>query len=243
MVRVFRFLPWLLVVAVGALVALPRVAAAADNPPVPQLSVQSQGIVSAKPDLAIVSLGASVRRTTAEEAFNQANALMAQVNDFLRSQGIADRDISTRQFSLSPEYGRQQGDAPAPIVAWRAVNGESVKIRDFTMIGPAIEGSARILGNDAQLSGIAFTIENTDDLAAQARAQAIANAKAKAEQMAAAAGVRLVRILSISENFSPPPAPRVAVPAPNVAAAAAPVEVSAGEQNVTVTVSITWEIQ
>jgi uncharacterized protein YggE len=241
MARVYRVLPWLMLAAIGALVALPG-AAAAQEPPVPQLSVQSQGIVSAKPDLAIVSLGASVRRTTSDEAFNQANALMAQVNDMLRTLGIADRDISTRQFSLQPEYGRQQGDAPAPIVAWRAINGESVRIRDFTRVGPAIEGAARILGNDAQISGISFTIENTDPLAAQARTQAIANAREKAEQMASAAGVRLVRILSISENLSPPPSPVARVPAAPTALAAAPVEVSAGEQNITVTVSITWEI-
>ncbi|MGH2600951.1 MAG: SIMPL domain-containing protein [Dehalococcoidia bacterium] len=242
MVRVPRIVPWLALALLGAVVAWPRGAAAQEAPPTPQLSVSGQGTVSVRPDVAIVAMGAAVRRDNAQEAFDQANALAGSLTQFLRGQGVAERDITTRQFNLSPEFGRQEGDAPRPIVAWRAANLLSVKIRDFSTIGATIDGAIRILGSDAQLSGISFTIEDTDTVARQARDEAIANAKQRAEQMAEAAGVRLVRILSITETSAPPPRPVPVAAAPAVADRSVAAEVAPGEQNITVTVEIVYEI-
>src|SRR5689334_8159439 len=112
-IRVPRLVGLSALVLMLAVAALPGVASA-DSP--------------ARPDLAIVTLGASVRRDNSDAAFTQANALMTQVSQMLRTQGIAERDVSTRQFNLSPEFGRANGDAPAPIVAWRAVNIVAIKI-------------------------------------------------------------------------------------------------------------------
>lgn len=236
-----RYVLWLLPVLAGAMLVLPR-PAVADEPETPRLTVRGQGTVSVRPDVALVTMGASVRRETAQEAFDAANSAVANLTAFLRAQGIAERDIATRQFSLSPEFGRQQGDQPPPLVAWRSVNTVSVKMRDFATIGGIIDGAVRILGSDAQVSGISFTVENTDAVARQARDQAIANARERAQQIATAAGVRLVRIISITETSAPPPTP-VALAAP---AAAAPVaqraEVAPGEQNIIVTVEIVYEI-
>lgn len=235
-----RYVLWLLPVIVGAVLLMPR-PAAAQEPEIPSLTVRGQGTVSVRPDLAVVTMGASVRRETAQEAFDAANSAVAGLTAFLRAQGVAERDIATRQFSLSPEFGRQQGDQPAPLVAWRSVNTVSVKLRDFATIGSVIDGAVRILGSDAQVSGIGFTVENTDAVARQARDQAIANARERAQQIATAAGVRLVRIISITETSAPPPTP-VALAAPVAAAPAARAEVAPGEQNITVTVEIVYEI-
>jgi uncharacterized protein YggE len=227
---------------VAGMITAPRGALADEEPPVPKLTVRGQGVVGTRPDVAIITLGAAVRRDSADAAFEQATSLVNQLNQFLRGQGIAERDVTTRQFNLTPEFGRQQGDAPAPLVGWRATNILAVKVRDFSKIGPTIDGGARILGNDAQISGISFTVEDTTAAASQARAQAIAEARARAEEIAAAAGVRIVRILSISETSAPPPAPvafAAAAPAPLAARA---VEIAPGEQNLIVTVEIVYEI-
>lgn len=243
-----RLLRWLSVpafIVLLAAAAMPGVASAQEAER-PSITVRGQGVVSVRPDLAFVTMGASVRRETAAAAFEQANALVAQLNQILRDAGVPERDVQTRQFSLSPEFGRSTGDGPAPIVGWRAVNLLSIKIRDFGRIGAIIDAGARALGNDAQISGITFTVEDTDAVARQARDQAIANARERAQQMAAAAGVRIVRVLSITETSAPPPTPvALAAPAPGVAAAAAPraAEVAPGEQNITVTVEMVFEIE
>ncbi len=242
--RPLRYLlPAAALAVVAGVIAAPRGASADEEPPVPKLTVRGQGVVSTRPDVAIITLGAAVRRDSADAAFEQATALVNQLNQFLRGQGIEERDVTTRQFNLTPEYGRQQGDAPAPLVGWRATNVLAVKIRDFSKIGPTIDGGARILGNDAQISGISFTIEDTEAATRQARTQAVANAQQHAQELATAAGVRLVRILSINETSSPPPVPvafsAAAAPAPLAARA---VEIAPGEQNVTVSVEIVYEI-
>jgi uncharacterized protein YggE len=245
--RPFRFLlsaavPAVLVMVAGIMTS-PRAATAAEEPLVPKLTVRGQGVVSTRPDLAVVTLGAAVRRDSADAAFEQATSLINQLNQFLRSQDIPERDVTTSQFSLMPEYGRQQGDAPPPLVGWRATNLLAVKIRDFSKIGPTIDGAARILGGDAQISGISFTIEDTEAATQQARAEAVANAQQHAQELAAAAGVRLVRIIAVTETAAPMPRPvAFAAPAPPGVAAARAVEIAPGEQNVTVSVEIVYEI-
>lgn len=239
--RPFRFLSWIALALVVVTVAAPGIISANDGDTVPKLTVRGQGVVSVRPDVAIVTLGAAVRRDTADAAFEQANALIAQLNQALRQLGIPEQDVTTRQFSLTPEYGRQQGDAPAPLVGWRATNMVSIKIRDFSRLGPTIDQAARILGSDAQISGISFTIEDTAAATRQARNQAVQNAQLQAQELAATAGVRLGRILSIAEVSTPPPMP-VAFAAPAPVAARA-VEISPGEQMLTVTVEIVYEIQ
>lgn len=243
--RTLRLLP-LAALLVGILtIALPG-SVSAQTPPEqpPQLTVRGQGNVSTRPDLAVVTLGASVRRESAGQAFNRSNELISQVFTALREQGIdTERDVTTRQFSLSPEYGRPPQDGgPAPLVAWRAVNILSIKIRDFGKIGPVVDASAAILGNEAQISGISFTLENSAAAARQARDAAIADARARAQQIAEAAGVRLVRVLSINET-SAPSAPVVRAATSAVAAAPAPTEVSAGELTISVSVEIIYEIE
>lgn len=243
MARLLRAFPLALTALLFAGVALPRIASADETPA--HLTVRGQGLVSVRPDVAVITMGANVRRETADDAFNQANTLIAMLNAALRAQGIAERDVQTRQFSLSPEYGRQNGDAPAPLIGWRAINTVSIKLRDFSTIGAVVDTGARILGNDGQISSISFTVEDTDAIARQARAAAITNARERADQIAAAAGVRLVRVLSINETSAPPPSPvALAAPAGVALAAAAPraAEVSPGDQTLSVTVEIIYEI-
>ena len=248
MLRLSRLAPAAAVALLAVGLAVPRPAAAQVAPGAEpsRLFVTGQGVVSARPDVALVTMGAVVRRDTANEAFERANTLMNGLNDILRGQGIAERDVTTRQFNLTPEFGRPpDGGGPAPIVAWRATQLLSIKIRDFTRIGPVIDAGARLLGNDAQISGISFTVENTDAVTRQARDAAIANARERASQIAEAAGVRLVRIVSISESSAPPPTPQqfnVGVAAAAPAPARQAPEVAPGEQNLTVTVQITYEI-
>lgn len=212
----------------------------------PRLSVRGQGVVTAQPDVAFLTLGASVRRETAGAAFGRTEQLIAALTDSLRANGVAERDIQTRQFNLSPEFGRPQGNEPAPLLGWRATHTVTVKLRDFARIGTTIDDAVAALDGEAIVQGISFTIEDTNALASQARAEAIRAARTRAEEMAGQAGVRLVRILSIQETSAPPPTP-VRAAAPQVAGvAAAPAlaaEISPGEQTITVTVEVVYEIQ
>lgn len=205
--------------------------------------VQGQGVVAARPDVATLAVGASVRRPSASEAFNRAAELITNLTTVLRAGGVPDSDIQTRQLTLTPEFGRAPEGAPPPIVAWRATHILAVRLRDFTRIGRLIDDAVQALGDEALLQGISFGIEDTAPLAARARAAAMADARAKAEDLAARAGVRLGRVLAIDEVSAPAPAPqRLPAPAP-VAGQVSAIEVAPGEQTVTVLVRVRYAIE
>ncbi len=234
----------LVVIAIALLLAVPTLAPIAPARAQEQphgIKVSGQGIVTAKPDIAYLTLGASVRRDSAGAAFDRAESLIAALTETLRGAGVDERDIQTRQFSLGPEFGRSTDNNPPPVVGWRATHTVTVKLRDFGRIGTTIDAAVRALGDEAAIQGISFAIENTDALAGRARALAIDNARAKAEEMAARAGVRLGAVLSIDEISAPAPAPERAVAAPAAAPSFA-AQISPGELSVSVTVEVVWAI-
>lgn len=221
-----------------------RTARAEDQPS--GIRVRGQGVITARPDVAFLGIGASVRRDSAGEAFNRAEQLIGAVTDSLKANGIAERDIQTRQFSLSPEYGRSNDNSPPPVIGWRATHTLSVKVRDFGRIGKTIDDAVAMLGNDAQIQGITFAIEDTDALASRARAEAIQNARDKAEEMAARAGVRVGKLLFLQEVSSPPPTPVPAAQAGVALRAATPApvaDISPGELTVNVIVEAIFAIE
>lgn len=207
------------------------------------IRVRGQGIVAARPDIATVVLGTSVRRPSAGEAFDRASERTTALMSVLQAAGVPERDIQTRQLTLTPEYGRAPEGAPPPLVAWRATHLLAVRLRDFSRIGRVIDDAVQALGDEALVQGVSFGIEDTAQLAARARAAAMDDARAKAEDLAARAGVRLGRVLAIDEVSAPAPAPqRTAVPAPAAGQVSA-IEIAPGEQTVTVLVSVRYAIE
>ena len=257
--RPIRFLfPALAVLMLAGAAAVRPVPAGAqpggDSDQFTGVRVRGQGTVTARPDVAFLSLGTSVLRDTPGAAFDTASGRIATLTEALRANGVAENDIQTRELSLFPEYRNlpppAPGEPPPPpqLVGWRARYFVAAKIRDFTRLGGTVDAAVRALGEEAVVQGISFGIEDTDALVARARDEAVSNARAKAEQMAARAGARLGRLISLEEISSPGPTPvraPTAVPAPQRPAAAAPAEapVSPGEQTITVIVEAVWAIE
>lgn len=243
--RLSRLLAVALTAALVPLAVQVRGAQAQEQPR--GIRVSGQGIVTAAPDVAFLTLGASVRRETAGDAFTRAEELVAALTDVLKAEGVAERDIQTRQFSLTPEYGRTVENTPAPLIGWRAVHTVSVKLRDFSKIGGTIDRGVTALGAEALVQGISFGIEDTNALIARARDAAIANARGKADAIAGRMGVRVGRLLYVSETSAPPPTPTEnaadVAAAPAFGGASRAAVISPGEQSLTVTVECIFDIE
>lgn len=221
------------------------------SPPGPTgIRVTGQGVVTAAPDVAVVTLGASVRRETAGEAFDRAEQLVSALFAVLQTNGVPERDIQTRDVSLFLErLPPRTPEEPPPPPAWRARYFLTVKLRDFDRIGRVIGEGVAALEEAAELQGVVFRIDNPDPLIARARAAAAANAREKAELLARGLGARLGQLLSAQELFSPTPTP-VPVPRPAVppgalvtASVPEPPPVAPGELSVTVTVEAFFAIE
>ena len=218
-------------------IALSTSSGAAQAQTARMITMGGHGEVHATPDTAMLSAGVSTQGPTAAAALAANNSRMQAVMAAIRKLGVADKDIRTSNFSVSPQYATG-GDAPR-ITGYQASNQVDVRLEDVSKLGAALDGLVTAGAN--QMRGVSFLIRNDAELLSEARAAAVAEARAKAETFAKAAGVSLGSILSISEEGSPGPRPLYAMQAPVAMAKAVPVAM--GEQSVAADVTIIWEIK
>jgi uncharacterized protein YggE len=204
------------------------------------ISVSGTGNASGAPDLALLDLGVSTEGKTVKEARDSAATAMNDVSDALKGDGVADKDIQTRQFRIEPEY--QYPDGKQELIGFRVTNIVEVKVRDLDRVGEVVDDVATAGGDVVQVQGLSFTIEKPEDLRAQAREKAMADARARAEDLAGLAGVKLGKPISVNESTTTPPSSTFqAVPAARGAGEATPIE--AGELEVSVTVDVLFAIE
>lgn len=205
---------------------------------IPTLSLTGDGIVNAKPDLAIVQVGVEVTAKTAKDAIAQNSKQLAAALDAAKAAGIEARDLQTAGISLNPDSVRPDRTQPVRIVGYQALNAVTIRVRDLGKLGGLLDQLVVAGANDIQ--GIRFSIADRTPLIEQARQAAIKDVLRKAEVYAEAANVRIVRILSMNEqSFDTPPAPL----AMQRAQAARPdVPVEAGELAFRVRVNASFEI-
>jgi uncharacterized protein YggE len=227
--------------AIAILIALSAPLAAQDNPPT--LSANGEGAENAAPDIAIVSLGVLSRADTARAALDANNAEMQEVIQTIRGEAIADKDIATSGFSISPVFDQNQRPlpdgsmTPPKIVGYQVSNEVRVVVRDLDKTGSVLDKAVTAGANQA--ASISFDIEDRRALVDKAIEAAIADAKRKADLMAEAAGVRLVRVLNVNANEGGGFVRReMMAMAPKDAA----VPVMGGELAISANASITWEI-
>lgn len=232
-----------LLVAAG-LTLLPAAAYAADTTTPATLTLSGDGVVSAAPDMAIVSLGVVKEAETADAALSANNTAMKKALAALKDAGVADKDIATSSFTIDPvmSYPPQKSDGTqeAPkITGYRVSNAVTVKLHGIAEAGGLLDKVIRVGANDVR--GVSFTVDDQDSLMDEARIAAIKKLESRADLYAKTGGFTLKRILAISEGGEATP------PMPMMMTKAAPqsdaVPFSAGEQDIRATVNITWEIE
>jgi uncharacterized protein YggE len=205
------------------------------------LTMSGQGEVRAAPDTVTLSAGVTSEAPTAAAALAANTARMQSVFAALKKLGLADKDMQTANFSVSPQMAPQTANnnsQPPHVTGYQVSNQLQLRLDDVSRLGPAID--ALVTAGANQMNGIDFAIKDSAPLLAAARADAVSDARAKAEIYAKAAGVSLGPILSIGENAGQGPRPvYMALP---MARAAKAVPVAAGEESITAEVSIVWEI-
>lgn len=221
--------------ALALVLLTPGMAAAQELPRA--ITMSGHGEAHGQPDTAMLSAGVSVDAPTAAAALADANKKMQAVLVTLRRQGIADRDIQTRNFAVQPQFAMGNGNAPR-VTGYQVVNQVEVRVNNIGQLGQTLD--ALVSAGANQINGVNFSIHDPQPLLAQARADAVADARAKAEAFAKAAGVAMGAIVSIRENGGGGISP-VIFAAPMARSASVPVAL--GEQTVGADVTISWELK
>ncbi|HWF64007.1 MAG TPA: SIMPL domain-containing protein [Rhizomicrobium sp.] len=201
------------------------------------ITMSGHGETHGKPDTAMLSAGVSMDAPTAAAALAAANKEMQAMLAALKSLGVPDKDIQTRNFSVRPQYATGNGEAPR-VTGYQVMNQVEVRLQDIGKLGPTLD--ALVSAGANQVNGVNLSLHDSTALLAEARTAAVADARAKAETFAKAAGVTLGSILSIQENGRDGPRP-VVFAAPMARAASVPVAL--GEETIAADVTITWEIK
>ena len=176
------------------------------------ISVTGNGKASGAPDLAVLSLGVETFAGSVAQARDQAAGAMDQVVQLLLASGIAEKDIQTRNFNISPRYttreitrclGANQTDCfkdrERVLIGYQVTNQLSVKLRALDSVGSLIDDITAAGGDLMRFQGVSFSIEDTQALEIGAREAAAADLMAKATQIANLTGVALGKPVFITE--------------------------------------------
>jgi uncharacterized protein len=203
-----------------------------------RIVVTGEGQVRQAPDMATITLGATITDPNARAAIDEVNRRTAAVIAAVRAAGIDQQDIQTTRISLQ----EQRGGGPPPsgdqIVGYRASNTVSVTVRDFANVGPVIDASLAAGANS--LSNLQYGLQNPDEARKAALAVAVANGTGKAQAIAAAMGVSITDLVSVTEGGASAPQPAAAPVAFN-ASAGASTPVEAGELVVRAQVTMVFQ--
>jgi len=215
------------------------------------VTVQGNGQATLPPDVARVSF--SVQHTAlavsdAQDATTkQANAAI----DFVKETGVADKDIKTLSYDITPQYAYPNPCPPGalcPAYSSPKVTGYQVSetiqvtVRDLSTVGALLSGLGKL--EVQSISGPAFALDDSSAGYDAARADAIAKAKAQAALLAKQLGIRLGKIVNFSESSGGYPYPMMYGLGGGATdrAASAPI-IPTGENTYSASVSITYEIR
>jgi uncharacterized protein YggE len=163
------------------------------------VSFSGQGKVTAKPDVATVDVSIVTEGSTSKAAQDSNSTKSKALTDYLKGQGIEDKDIKTSSYNIYPQYTYPTATRPQ-ISGYQVTQTVNVKIRDLDKVNTILDGVVSAGVN--QVNQLQFMVDDTEKLKQEARAKAIADAKSKADAMEDQIDVRLGRIVNFSENYN-----------------------------------------
>ncbi len=170
------------------------------------LWVTGEGKTTAVPDIVLLSLGIESEARTVAEAQRNAVEAMNRVMKALRANGVAEKDIQTQRYSVSPIRRWIEDERREEIIGYRVANIVVAKIRQVDKAGSVIDAVAEAGGDLTRINNIGFTVDDPTPYYNEAREKAVKAAMAKAKQLAATANIKLGRLIYISETtpYVPP---------------------------------------
>jgi uncharacterized protein YggE len=158
----------------------------------PGVITSGDGLVSKKPDLALISVGVESKESTATAAQQDLAAKAGKLIARAKTLGIGDKDINTSGYFVGPNYVASNN-----IDGYRAFEQLRLKWHDVDTVGKALDALVQE-GGGTQIS-VGFTLADPKVAQAEARSVAIGDARSRAQAMAGAAGVKLGKVLRVSD--------------------------------------------
>ena len=139
------------------------------------VSFSGEGKVTAKPDIAVISASILTQAVDSKSAQDNNSTKSNAVDSFLKKQSIAEKDIKTSGYNITPQYKYPPYGDQATITGYQVTQSYEIKVRDLTKVSTILSGLVTAGAN--QVNNLGLQIENPDALKSQARQLAIDDAK------------------------------------------------------------------
>src|SRR5271165_6620052 len=230
----------LFLLAFASLLVLASPLAAQERTFTPQpntIWVGADGKFESEPDTALVQFNISAQEEKLPDANQRATQAAEQVRQLLRSNGIDPKDAQVGRFAVQPVYDYK--NPKRKLVGYRVDTDISVKVRDFSKVGPIAEGLANMDVTSNQ--SITYQLDDMDAAKIKAVQDAMRRAHNEADAVARSSGRSLGELSYASvDTFEPTPIRAMAFAkqaAPMAVGGPAPTE-EFGAQKITVTAHV-----
>lgn len=223
------------------------------NPATDTITVQGTGQATLPPDVARVSFTVQNTATTVAAAQEATTKQANKALDFVKEQGVAEKDVKTLSYNISPQYSYPnpctKGEicpdyysGTPKVTGYQVSETVQVTMRDLTLVGAMLGGLGKL--GVQNVNGPDFALDDSTAGYDAARADAINKAQVQATVLSKQLGVRLGKIVNFSESSGGYPYPMAYGLGGDmeVSKASSP-NVPVGENTYNASVSITYEIR
>jgi uncharacterized protein len=180
--------------SVSAVVLVITAFATAQNPIVNAqpntVYVGADGKFETAPDVALIQFNISAQAGNAKDAYDQAAKQAEATRQVLRDNGIDPKSAEIGFFSVNPQYDWK--NPKHKVVGYQVTTSVSLKLKDFSKIGPVTQQLADASVSDSQ--SLSYTLDSTEEAKSKAVADAYRRARASAQSLAAASGRALAEL-------------------------------------------------
>jgi len=163
------------------------------NPQNQGLKVSGTATVRVKPTLVVVHLGVSHTNPRPSGAKSATEEAIRKIAAAVKAAGVGEKDLQTTRFQLSRGYN-SRGEPSG----WQCSTQLELRIKDVDRASAVLEAALDAGAN--QVSHVDYTVEELQEVRAQARDEACRVAKSKADQYAKNFGLKLGAPTAVSEN-------------------------------------------
>lgn len=203
------------------------------------ITVSSSATIDTTPDEAVITFSVRSEDAVSTTALNESSRIMNAVIAAMKSLQVTERDMETQHISVSPQTIDR--GTPSESTIYASSTSLDVTIRDFDVIGPAIEKGVK--AGATSVRGVKFQVSDPVEVHKRALRAAVENARAKADALASAAGTSVTGVVRIREGGSPAtPMPYLARSQAYAASDAALTVVPPRDITTRVSVSVIWSV-
>lgn len=205
------------------------------------ITVSGFGQARANPDRASISVGVNVADEDIARAVEESNEIIARITDAVKGLGVLESDIQTTNFTIwaedqwDPETGQRMEEK-----LYRVDSQIQIVVNDIEKVGSILETSIAKGANN--IYGLSFGIQDSSDLATEARVLALEDAQQRAEQIAQELGVTLGEVQRATEISGGWVQPFFESAAYGIGGGGGEPPISEGSMSVTVSIDVTFKI-